>query len=420
MVSSANTNQQSSRRGQPGSRLLNLLDNEDFISGIAQRLNSARDFENAQRLDGTDAQATRESIERYAGDAFKNAAAGGTTAVGGADPINIKPSTTTTQVAAEDSGTETVRGLEQVDSPATGGQGSSGRPGSSYVKSTGTDTYYSNLFPREVTETQIFGRGANTLGYQTGGKNPAVKTTYEYLGTPLPPVEAGSGGGGGATATANATVNFTPQQKKEDQFLERTLRSFIGDQSGELDTIGARGIGEYMGYYGDKFGGNEEILAKARQEGIKFGPTAAKTLGINTDTSSYRGDQDSTEGAIGLEAVKRMRNQGLSDTAIKQFAQQQGIKYGPKALEALGADPSQAYQAPAAAAAAAPAPSQAAREIAATYQTGPSVPQSSGGGQAIGEQGLMNMAAARGITFAQARDQARSAGMQIGARAAAR
>jgi len=232
----------------------------------------------------------------------------------------------------------------------------------------------------------------------------------------------------GATATANATVNFTPQQKKEDQFLERTLRSFIGDQSGELDTIGARGIGEYMGYYGDKFGGNEEILAKARQEGIKFGPTAAQTLGINTDTSSYRGDQDSTEGAIGLEAVKRMRNQGLSDTAIKQFAQQQGIKYGPKALEALGADPSQAYQAPAAAPAAAPAPShaaapapsQAAREIAATYQTGSNVPQSSGGGQAIGEQGLMNMAAARGITFAQARDQARSAGMQIGAKAAAR
>jgi len=365
MVSSANTNQQSSRRGQPGSRLLNLLDNEDFISGIAQRLNSARDLENAQRLDGTDAQATRESIERYAGDAFKNAAAGGTTAVGGAKPINIQASSTTTSpVAAEDSGTETVRGLEQVDSPATGGQGSSGRPGSSYVKSTGTDTYYSNLFPREVTETQIFGRGANTLGYQTGGKNPAVKTTYEYLGTPLPPVEAGSGGGGGATATANATVNFTPPQQKEEQFLERTLRSFIGDQAGELDTIGARGIGEYMGYYGDKFGGNEEILAKARQEGIKFGPTAAKTLGINTDTSSYRGDQDSTEGAIGLEAVKRMRNQGLSDTAIKQFAQQQGIKYGPKALEALGADPSQAYQAPAAASAAAPAPSQAAREIA--------------------------------------------------------
>ena len=420
MVSSANTNQKSRRPGQPGSRLLNLLDNEDFISGIAQRLNSARDLENAQRLDGTDAQATRESIERYAGDAFKNAAAGGTAAVGGADPLNIKPSlTTTTQVAAEDSGTDTVRGLEQVDSPATGGQGSSGRPGSSYVKSTGTDTYYSNLFPREVTETQIFGRGANTLGYRTGGKNPAVKTTYEYLGTPLPPVTGGEGGGG-ATATANANVNFTPPQQKEEQFLERTLRSFIGDQAGELDTIGARGIGEYMGYYGDKFGGNEEILAKARQEGIKFGPTAAKTLGLNTDADSYRGDQDSTPGAIGLEAVKRMRNQGLSDTAIKQFAQEQGIKYGPKALEALGADPSQAYQAPAAAPAAAPAPSQAAREIAATYQTGPNVPQSSAAGQGIGEVGLEKMAAARGITFAQARDQARSAGMQIGARAAAR
>lgn len=419
MVSSANTNQQSSRRGQPGSRLLNLLDNEDFISGIAQRLNSARELENAQRLDGTDAQATRESIERYAGDAFKNAAAGGTVGVNAADPILIKPTTTTSEVAAEDSGTDTVRGLEQVDSPVTGGQGSSGRPGSSYVKSTGTDTYYSNLFPREVTETQIFGRGANTLGYQTGGKNPAVKTTYEYLGTPLPPVPGGDGGdGGGGGGGGGGGPQPLPEQP-EEKFLERTLRSFIGDQAGELDTIGARGIGEYMGYYGDRFGGNEEILAKARQEGIKFGPTAAKTLGINTDTASAAGG-DSTEGAIGLEAVKRLRDRGLSDTAIKQFAQQQGIKYGPKALEALGADPSQAYQAPAAAPAAAPAPSQAAREIAATYQTGPNVPQSSAGGQGIGEKGLEKMAAARGITFAQARDQARSAGMQIGARAAAR
>ena len=88
---------------------------------------------------------------------------------------------------------------------------------------------------------------------------------------------------------------------------------------------------------GDKYGGSSEILNKAVQEGIKFGPTAAKTLGINTDTKSASGG-DSTEGAIGLAAVDRLRGRGLSDTAIKQFAQEQGIKYGPEALKSLDAD----------------------------------------------------------------------------------
>jgi len=50
---------------------------------------------------------------------------------------------------------------------------------------------------------------------------------------------------------------------------------------------------------------------------------------------------------------------------------------------------------------------------------GSSNPAYSGGG-GIGEKGIERMAAARGISFAQARDQARSAGLSIGARAAAR
>ena len=117
-----------------------------------------------------------------------------------------------------------------------------------------------------------------------------------------------------------------------------------------------------------------------------------------------------------------MRGRGLSDTAIKQFAQEQGLQYGAEALKSLGADASFAYSAPAAAPTptptpAAPAPSQAARDISAAFQPDPKY---NSGGSAIGAAGIERMAAQRGITFAQARSQAQSAGMQIGAAARAR
>ena len=380
------------------------------LSSIADQLNSQREQENASRLDGATDDQIRQDIDRFAGDRYQDVKS----ATSGSAPGVISTTNSPAGEVAATEGSQTRLGLETVDPGAF----QSGRTGNA-ITSTGTEEYYSALYPRYQREDTVMGYGANFPGAQTGGSNPYKETTTEYLGTPLPPVNndggSGSGGGGGGGGGAAPTP---PLVKKPDEFLDRELRSFIGGNTGESDTIGARGIGEYMGYYGDRFGGNEEILAKAKAEGIKFGPTAAMTLGINTDTSSAKGG-DFTEGAIGLSAVNRLRDRGLSDTAIKQFAQQQGMQYGPEALKSLGADASFAYQAPAATPTptpSAPAPTQAAREIAATFQT----PSYNDGGGAIGAAGLERMAASRGISFAQARSQAQSAGMRIGAAAQAR
>ena len=380
----------------------------DFLGGISSQLNRQREEENRARLDGTDPAATRESIERFAGDAFKDAAnnqqtrSTATTGTG----ANLVDATTTTGEVAAPEGTETRLGLETVDNPD---RFVSGRTGQA-VTSTGTDEYYSNLYPRYVREDTVKGYGANFPGAQVGGSNPYKETTYEYLGTPLPPMDGGGNGGGGGGGT-----NPEEPERPEEEFLDRTLRSFIGSQAGEANTIGARGIGEYMGYYGDNFTGNDEILAKAREEGLKFGPNAALTLGINTDAASAQGG-DYTEGAIGLSAVNRLRDRGLSDTAIKQFAQEQGLKYGPEALKSLGADASYAYQPPAPSAPPSmPGVSSAGQAISQAYQ--PAQYQGSG---AIGASGIERLAAARGITFQQAAQQAQSTGLKLGAAAQAR
>lgn len=329
------------------------------LSTIADQLNNQREQENSSRLDGATDDQIRQDIDRFAGDRYQDVknATNGTTP--GALNNTVGPAG---EVSATE-GSDTRLGLETVEPDSF----QSGRTGNA-VTSTGTDEYYSALYPRYQREDTVMGYGANFPGAQTGGSNPYKETTTEYLGTPLPPMNDGGGGDGGGDGGGGGGTTPTPI-KKPDEFLDRELRSFIGGNTGESDTIGARGIGEYMGYYGDKFGGNEEIIAKAKSEGLKFGPTAAMTLGINTDTASAQGGEF-TGGAIGLSAVNRLRDRGLSDTAIKQFAQQQGMQYGPEALKSLGADASFAYEAPAPAptppSTPAPSYSQAAQDISAT------------------------------------------------------
>ena len=162
-----------------------------------------------------------------------------------------------------------------------------------------------------------------------------------------------------------------------------------------------------------------KFVQRHREEGIKFGEQAARGLGINTETSSAIGGAGSTGGALGASAVQRLRDRGLADEAIRSLAKQQGMKFGTAAAQQLGVGQGEIYQAPQAAAPAAPAaPSYtpAAQAISQVYQK----PSYNSGGAAIGAAGLERMAAARGISFQQARSQAQSAGMRIGSAAAAR
>lgn len=204
-----------------------------------------------------------------------------------------------------------------------------------------------------------------------------------------------------------------PAPKKEEK-PDRLLASFIGSGSGEA--IGAQGIGRAQEYgYSDA-----DIRAKAKQEGIRFGENAARSLGLNTELTSARGaGADATTGALGASAVQRLRDRGLADEAIVSLAKQQGLKFGEAAGQQLGVGQGMMYQAPQAAASSGGGGgiSRAASEIKQSF--GSSNPAYSGGGS-IGEKGIERMAAARGISFAQAREQARSAGLGIGARAAAR
>ena len=217
----------------------------------------------------------------------------------------------------------------------------------------------------------------------------------------------------------NQMMDQEEEEEMEEEILDRPLASFIGSGGSGGSAIGAQGIGRAQEYgYSDS-----DIRAMARQEGLKFGENAARSLGLNTELSSARGGNvdPNVQGALGAEALKRLRNRGLADEAIVSLAKQQGLKFGEAAGQQLGVGQGMMYQAPQAAASSGGGGSanlsQAAREIKQTF--GSSNPQYSGGG-GIGEAGIQRMANERGISFAQARDQARSAGLTIGARAAAR
>jgi len=218
-------------------------------------------------------------------------------------------------------------------------------------------------------------------------------------------------GTGGGVPTAPRPPMMLPEKK-----LDRTLRSFMGSDAG--GGIGAAGIGRAQEYgYSD-----EKIRALGQKEGVRFGEQAARTLGINTETTSASGGA-STAGALGAAAVQRLRDRGLADEAIRSLAKQQGMKFGAAAAADLGVGQGMTYQGqaaaaptPAAPAPAAPSYTPAAQAISQVYQK----PSYNSGGAAIGAAGLERMAAARGISFAQARSQAQSAGMRIGAAAQGR
>lgn len=263
--------------------------------------------------------------------------------------------------------------------------------------------------------SNLKGRSPNTATYKAPYQ---PSRTAEFTLGPRP-------SGGGSVGDINIDIRDAigapapmppKKEEKEEEILDRTLSSFIGSGGGG-GAIGAQGIGRAQQYgYSDA-----DIRAMAKQEGLKFGENAARSLGLNTELTSAKGGEGTTGGALGASAVQRLRDRGLADEAIVSLAKQQGLKFGEAAGQQLGVGQSMLYQAPQAAASSGGGGGanlgQAARDIKQVY--GSSNPAYSGGG-GIGEKGIERMAAARGISFAQARDQARSAGLTIGAAAARR
>ena len=166
------------------------------------------------------------------------------------------------------------------------------------------------------------------------GRSPSTSTykapyqpsrTAEFTLGPRP-------AGGGSVGDINIDIRDaigapapTPpkkEEKEEEEVLDRTLSSFIGSGGGG-GAIGAQGIGRAQQYgYSDA-----DIRAMAKQEGLKFGENAARSLGLNTELTSARGaGADATTGALGASAVQRLRDRGLADEAIVSLAKQQGLR----------------------------------------------------------------------------------------------
>lgn len=260
---------------------------------------------------------------------------------------------------------------------------------------------FEGFLPGYKETATIKGRGG-ALSY----KAPKMPTrTQEFTLTPE---------GLGSQSAVSVEINNLNQQQQEkaegeevQQKADRLLSSFIGEK-GVTGAIGAMGVSRAQEYgYTD-----EEILSKARAEGLKFGEQAARGLGIDTNLASYTGPL-ATEGALGAASVERMRNQGLSDESIRSLAQQQGLKFGQGAAESLGVGDAQTYKPPTAVPA--------------------SMPQLAGGGAgdagsyvglqgtsgSVGAAALKRSAAAQGISLQQAAKQAQAQGYNLGAAARA-
>lgn len=199
-------------------------------------------------------------------------------------------------------------------------------------------------------------------------------------------------------------VSEEEETKMPEVKPELTLSSFVGEGA-EPGTIGAMGIGRAQGAGMT----NEEILAKAQQEGLKFGEQAARGLGLETGLTSYTGSQ-ATEGAFGMSALTSARERGLSDTAIKALAQQQGLKFGAQAAKALGVGAEQTYTPPA------PAPQAWSGTPAPSYSSSSSLNQYVGSQGTSGAMGAaaVGRAVAAGMSPAQIRAQAAAQGVTFG------
>lgn len=166
---------------------------------------------------------------------------------------------------------------------------------------------FQGFFSPQQTTSYYQGRSPNTLTYKAAKTPPQTVTSSVFK-------------------LAEAVPSL-PAESKAD----RLLSSFIGEMGDPNKKIlGAVGLGRAMEYGLSQ----EDILTKAKAEGMTFGDQAAKTLGLS-NLLQYQGPQ--AEGkTIGLEALDRARMAGMSDDLIKQFAKEQGIGFGEKAASQLG------------------------------------------------------------------------------------
>lgn len=163
----------------------------------------------------------------------------------------------------------------------------------------------------EQTTTYYKGRSPSTLTYRAPKLSARAVTSSVF---------------GGADDAL-----ISPEPTKPESQANSLLSSFIGDMGDpNKKVLGAVGLGRAM----ESGLSQEDILDKAKTEGMTFGKEAATTLGLS-NLLQYQGPQ--AEGkTIGLTALEGARMAGMSDELIKQFAKEQGLGFGEKAAAELG------------------------------------------------------------------------------------
>jgi len=265
---------------------------------------------------------------------------------------------------------------------------------------------FEGFAPTFRVESQLKGRSPSTLTYKAP-KTPSRTAVFELAPKPPSLIGEGSSAGGG---TLPQTQQQQEKKKTVQEKADRLLSSFIGT-GGKAGSIGAEGIGAAKEYGYTP----EQILSKAKTEGLTFGEQAARSLGINTSLTGYTGGE-STPGAIGYEALSAARQSGLSNDAIQSLAKQQGLKFGEKAAQSLGLSTADVYQAPA------PAPQAWSGSAASNYNPSGSLnqyvapSQPGGGGGTAGAMGAaaVGRAMAAGLSANEIRQQAAAQGLTFG------
>lgn len=267
---------------------------------------------------------------------------------------------------------------------------------------------FEGFAPTFRIESQLKGRSPSTLTYKAP-KTPSRTAVFELAPKPPSLISGGAPTGGGTLPQAQQKQE---EKEKVQEKADRLLSSFIGS-GGKAGSIGAEGIGAAKEYGYTP----EQILSKAKTEGLTFGEQAARSLGINTSLTGYTGT-GSTPGAIGYEALSAARQAGLSDDAIQSLAKQQGLKFGEKAAQSLGLSTADVYQAPAPA----PAPQAWTGSAASNYNPSGSLnqyvapSQPGGGGGTPGAMGAaaVSRAMAAGLSASQIAQQAAAQGLTFG------
>jgi hypothetical protein len=182
---------------------------------------------------------------------------------------------------------------------------------------------------RTVTETQK-GRGG-TLSY----KAPRTGTraiTEVYGGFAGPSIQNIFS----PTVTQTMTQGRGEGPEKElQEKAQRTLESFIGLGGPKADRmIGLQGV---QAAY--RSGLTEaEIKQKAAEEGLGFNVKAATALGVQAAPQAlaqYAGAAQPQANTLGLQALDKARQAGFSDTQIQGLASRQGLSFNPLAQQSL-------------------------------------------------------------------------------------